>query len=75
MAQGDLGFTHQATKKGVVFIHHHGRLATTLRGKAADRFLQDMVARDLNGQQQLMARVTGHYKHGNERQGKNRRKA
>jgi len=45
-------------------IFHHGRMATTLRGKRAEEFMTDLVAGDA---QELMARVTGNYKHGNER--------
>lgn len=52
-----------------VEIRHHGRKATTLRGAAAQKFLADVASRD---PQQLMARVTGNYKHGNERQGRRR---
>lgn len=48
----------------VVVIHHHGRRATTLRGAAADRFLAEVSDDD---PQEVMARVTGNYKRGNER--------
>ncbi|WP_309615337.1 hypothetical protein [Salinibacterium sp.] len=47
-----------------VQISHHGRRATTLRGAIAVRFLADVESRD---PQELMARLTGNYKHGNER--------
>ena len=43
---------------------HHGRVAATLRGDAAVRFLADVESGD---PQLLMARVTGNYKRGNER--------
>lgn len=48
-----------------VEIRHHGRPATTLRGQAAQRFLDQVDREDA---QQLMARATGNYKRGNERQ-------
>ena len=48
-------------------ITHHGRRATVLRGRAAADFLEDVEAGD---PQELMARVTGQYKHGNERTAK-----
>jgi hypothetical protein len=51
-----------------VLITHNGRPATTLRGTAAARFLADIEDDD---PQELMARVTGNYKHGNERVAKN----
>lgn len=63
---GDLGFTWRSRQGGVVEVLHRGRLATTLRGTAAAEFLDD-VAGDFAAGQQLMARITGHYKHGNER--------
>ena len=47
-----------------VEIRHHGRLAATLRKGASAKFLRDVERGD---PQQLMARVTGNYKHGNER--------
>lgn len=58
------GFTFEQRKSGEIVIRHHGKLATTLRGKAASKFLVDISRRP---EQQVMARVTGHYKHGNER--------
>jgi hypothetical protein len=57
------GFTFRSRGADVV-ISHHGRPATTLRGAAAARFLADVERGD---PQQLMARVTGNYRHGNER--------
>ncbi|MDJ0317365.1 hypothetical protein [Arthrobacter antibioticus] len=61
------GFEFSVTEDGVV-IRHHGRKATTLRGATADQFLADA---DRGNSQELMARVTGNYKHGNERIAKN----
>ncbi|WP_285550926.1 hypothetical protein [Actinoplanes regularis] len=49
-------------------ILHHGRPATVLRGASAARFLIDV---DSGDPQELMARVTGNYRHGNERTAKN----
>lgn len=65
--QGDLGFTFVVKKDGSVLIHHRGRLAATLRGQAAAEFVGDVDGADLDSQQQWMARLTGQYKHGNER--------
>ncbi len=58
------GFTYRAEGPGTVEILHHGRHAATLRGRAATRFLADVESGD---PQLLMAKVTGAYKHGNER--------
>jgi hypothetical protein len=61
------GFTYQTRKSGEVVIRHHGRVAAVLRGRAAARFLADADSDDL---QARMARLTGNYKHGNERRGR-----
>jgi hypothetical protein len=50
-----------------VVITHRGRAATVLRRAAAERFLRRMAGLDVDGAQQLMARVTGNFKRGNER--------
>ena len=63
----DLGFTVRRRKNGDVEILHRGRLATTLRGSAAQDFLHDTPEPTSDAAQQAMARLTGHYKHGNER--------
>jgi hypothetical protein len=57
-----------AVVRGEVRITHHGRHATTLRGQAARRFLVQVEQDD---PQELMARVTGNYKRGNERTASN----
>lgn len=58
------GFSYTVRKNGEVVITHHGRQATTLRGATARKFLNQVGNRD---PQELMARVTGNYKRGNER--------
>ncbi|MCL6281989.1 hypothetical protein M3P21_00460 [Ruegeria sp. 2012CJ41-6] len=70
MTSADLGFTYQRLKGGDVRIAHHGRPATTLRGDKAEWFLEDMETLNFNSQQQEMARITGNYRRGNERQAK-----
>ncbi|GAA4984317.1 hypothetical protein GCM10023225_24320 [Kineococcus glutinatus] len=57
------GFAFTA-RGGEVRISHHGRPAGVLRGRAAAVFLRDVEVQD---PQLLMARVTGNYRHGNER--------
>jgi hypothetical protein len=58
------GFEYRVRKDGDVVIHHHGRQAAVLRGRAAERFLADVAQKD---PQEVMARVTGNYRRGNER--------
>src|SRR4051794_18975585 len=62
------GFSYVVRDDGEVQISHHRRAATVLRGAAAQRFLVDVQNRD---PQELMARLTGNYKRGNQRTGKN----
>ena len=58
------GFSYVRRKSGEIVIRHHGKQAAVLRGRAADRFADQVVRGD---EQQLMARATGDYKRGNER--------
>lgn len=58
------GFEYAARKSGEVVISYEGRAVTTLRKDVAARFLKDVKGGD---EQELMARVTGNFKRGNER--------
>lgn len=62
------GFDYRVQRDGTVTITHQGRPATTLRGRAAADFLDDVERDD---PQELMARLTGNYRRGNERTAKN----
>ncbi len=64
---GDLGFTWRQSKNGAIEILHKGRLASTLRGNDAVDFLGEAGSSELIDLQPLMARISGNYKHGNER--------
>ena len=63
----DLGFTFRLKKSGEVEILHRGKLASTLRGTDAMDFIAEVESGEFADAQQLMARMTGNYKHGNER--------
>ncbi len=67
-ADPDLGFSYRANRSGDLEISREGRIVTRLRGKAADRALVRLEAADFPQQQQIMARLTGNYRRGNERQ-------
>jgi hypothetical protein len=60
-------FAYRAAKDGTVFVDFHGRAVTTLRGRAADRFLRRVGGISASEAQVEMARVTGNFKRGNER--------
>jgi hypothetical protein len=67
----DLGFSYRLLKTGEVQLLHHKKLAATLRGRQAQAFLAEIESADEADLQQLMARLTGNYKRGNERSAKN----
>lgn len=67
MVSEDLGFSYRSRKDGSVQVLHHGRLASTLRANDAEEFLAEVAGLPAAQAQQLMARVTGNYKRGNER--------
>ena len=58
-------------KSREVEILHRGKLASTLRGTDALDFISEVESGEFVDGQQLMARVTGNYKHGNERAASN----
>lgn len=60
-------FSYRATKNGTVQIVWSRKVAKTLKGPQAQAFLDEIA--DLEGKeaQLLMARLTGNFKHGNER--------
>lgn len=66
----DEPFAYRVGKDGTVFISWQGRQATILRGKAAARFLSRIAGLDGAALQLELAKVTGNFKRGNERQAK-----
>ena len=52
---------------GEVVVTYDRKPVTTLRGKAAARFLERIEGQEGKGAQQVMARFTGNFKRGNER--------
>jgi hypothetical protein len=60
------GFSWRSGKNGDLQVFHHGRLASTLRGPKAATLLEELEAGDDEAAQQVLARVTGNYKRGNE---------
>jgi len=59
------GFSWTRRKNGDVVVTHGGRQAAVLRGNRAEAFVDEAAEGD---DQRLMARITGNYKRGNERQ-------
>ncbi len=63
-------FDYHATKDGRVLIYWRGKHVTTLKGTKAQKFLAQVAGLDDRAAQLVMAKATGHFKHGNERRGK-----
>jgi len=60
-------FTYRITKDGKVFISSHGKHVTSLAGKQASIFIAKIADAEGKDTQLIMAKATGHYKHGNDR--------
>lgn len=69
MGLEDDPFDWRVTKDGQVLVSRGGRVVTTVRGSAAAKLYGRLERADDDQAQQLLARATGHYKHGNERRG------
>ena len=63
-------FSFLARSDGSIVVRYHDAPVTLLRGQAAERFAARMSGADSAAAQRLMARVTGNFKRGNEREGK-----
>ena len=70
---GDEPFSWRSRADGAIVIRYRDAPVTLLRGKAAERFATRVASANQAVAQQLMARVTGNFKRGNEREGKRRR--
>ncbi|MBA2286473.1 MAG: hypothetical protein H0W02_13415 [Ktedonobacteraceae bacterium] len=60
-------FSYRATKDGKVFLYWHQKQIKILKGLAAQAFLEEVSDADPKEAQLIMARITGNFKHGNER--------
>lgn len=60
-------YAYQEMPAGKVMITWRGRRAAILKGDNAQSFLMRIADLDPAARQQLMARVTGNFKRGNER--------
>ncbi|NJK44060.1 MAG: hypothetical protein HC933_07020 [Pleurocapsa sp. SU_196_0] len=60
-------FSYAVRKDGLVCLEFHGRVVKTLSGREAERFLERISGRVGKEAQLVLAKLTGHFKHGNER--------
>ncbi|MCP4584213.1 MAG: hypothetical protein GY839_21585 [candidate division Zixibacteria bacterium] len=63
-------FTFRVNKDNKVFISYQGKQISILKGKEATKFLSKVDGQDNRTTQLEMARVTGNFKRGNERNNK-----
>ncbi len=63
----DENFSYRASKDGAVFISHHGKQVTVLRGRAAASALRRLERLEDHALQLELAKLTGSFKRGKER--------
>ena len=62
-------FSYRVTKDGKVMMSWGGRVVKTVAGAAGERLAAQLAAASDDEQQLLLAKATGHFKHGTERSG------
>lgn len=60
-------FTYRQTKDQKIFLYWEGRQIKTLAGKEAIQFIKRIEGLEGVEAQLVMAKATGHFKHGNEK--------
>ncbi|MDQ0155449.1 hypothetical protein [Robertmurraya andreesenii] len=64
----DEPFNFRVTKDNTVFLDYNGRQVKVLKGTEAEKFLKKIsVAESTTEAQLIMAKITGNFKRGNER--------
>lgn len=68
-------FDYQITKKGTVVIYYEGKQIKIVKEREAERLIARIkeVEDNLTEVQLLLAKITGNFKRGNEKFGKNKR--
>ncbi|MEI3604821.1 hypothetical protein SPD48_03880 [Pseudogracilibacillus sp. SE30717A] len=69
-------FAYQITKNGTVIIFYRGKQIKIVKDKEAERLIARIraVEDNVTEVQLLLAKITGNFKRGNEKFGKNKRK-
>lgn len=61
-------FTYRFSKNNTVFIGFHGKEIKTVKGKEAEKLISRIQQAETDKEVQLaLAKITGNFKHGNER--------
>jgi hypothetical protein len=68
----DEPFSYSVSKDKKVFICWHDKIVAILKEKDRDKFLARIENADTKEAQLIMAKVTGNFKHGNEKQNKHK---
>ncbi|MGG2016216.1 hypothetical protein [Bacillus sp. S10(2024)] len=68
-------FAYQITKKGTVIIYYGGKQIKIVKDREAERLIARIkeVEDNVTAVQLLLAKMTGNFKRGNEKLGKNKR--
>jgi len=61
-------FACRITKDNKVFISWHGKQIMTLSGEKAEDFIAKIAGAEGKDAQLIMAKITGNFKHGNEKE-------
>jgi hypothetical protein len=60
-------FSYVVSKDNKIFIDWYGKQVTILKGKESEKFLARIEHANPKEKQLIMAKVTGNFKHGNEK--------
>ncbi len=60
-------FSYKVSKDKKVFLYWQGKLVMILKEKDSTKFLERIANADRMEAQLIMAKITGNFKHGNER--------
>jgi hypothetical protein len=63
-------FTYKTTKDNIVFIYWQGKQVTVLSDKESEKFLRKIMNKNHKEVQLAMAKITGNFKRGNEKDNK-----
>ncbi|PRY75896.1 hypothetical protein [Alkalibacterium olivapovliticus] len=66
----DQAFTYKIRKDSKVFIYYYGKQVMVVTGNRSRELIEDLEYADSEGEQYLLARLTGNFKRGNERESK-----
>jgi hypothetical protein len=66
----DEPFDYDITKDNRVLLYWNGKLVKTLAGRQAQKFISQIAGQEAKFVQLIMAKVTGNFKHGNEKDNK-----